>query len=829
MGKFSRSLFLLLFLSIRFSFAQEATPLTQFFKLAERSLQVDFSYSDSDLKTHIISEEVPSNIQTLLQLLQQKTVFDYQLLPNNTIAVSLKKSVQKGCGALIATTPLTEEENFTIQTPYQSFSISGINPFYIIANQPLDRITILSDNFEPITLTISQLTDGDCLEIPVFLKLDYLQPVMVRQFLAKGISKEISGALKVNYSEFELLPGLIEPDVLQTLKSLPGIQSANESISFLNIRGGTNDQNLILWDGIKMYQNSHFFGLISAFNPYFTQEVSLIKNGTPSKWGDGVSGVIDMRTEQELNTEFSGGAGVNLLSADIFADIPLGNKSSVQVAGRKSINNLFSTPTFTSYFERAFQNSELTTDDDVIRNNTNFSFFDTSIRVLMNPTEKDQFRFNFIFLANSLNFNENAEINDEFQQRTSQLVQNNFSSSIWYKRQWNERFSTEAQFYGTDYKLESLNEDILNNQALNQENKILENNFSIIGNYVFSNTLNTQLGYQINETGITNAALINNPFFEQFDKQVILTNSIFAEGTLQISPKTRLTIGARGNHIGKFDVIRIEPRINFRQVLGNTLIFEAQAETKHQTTSQIIDLQEDFLGVENRRCILARPNDIPIVKSQQVSGGFTYNKKGWLVSTEGYFKNVDGITTQSQGFVNQFINERTHGEYNTFGAEILVNRRFKNVNTWFSYVYARNDYIFEDLTPSEFPNNVDIRHSLTYGINYSLKKFTFSAGFNWRSGIPTTLLNEPNIIDDTPNFQAPNSSNIDDYFRVDFSSTYTFPISNKVSGFVGLSLWNLLNTENLVNHFFRNNNGTLQVIDEEALGFTPNFTARIKF
>jgi len=828
-GVFSRLLFLLAFFSISLGYAQESIPLTQFFKLAENTLEVDFSYSNADLESHVISNSVPDSVENLIQLLQQKTVFDYELLENNTIAVSLKQTVYRNCGSLIVRSPASENASFLIQTPYQQLNTTGNIPFYVITGSPEDRITILSDSYETIMLTASDFNSDKCLKIPTFIKLDYLQPVMVRQFIAKGITKEINGALKVNYSEFELLPGLIEPDVLQTLKSLPGIVSANESISFLNIRGGTNDQNLILWDGIKMYQNSHFFGLISAFNPYFTQEVSLLKNGTPSKWGDGVSGVIDMRTKKELTTKISGGAGINLLSGDVFADIPLGNKASVQIAGRKSINNLLNTPTFDSYFERAFQNSELTTDDDVIRDNTNFSFFDTSLRVLLNPTEKDQFRFNIIFLANSLDFNENAEINDEFEQRTSQLVQNNFSSSIWYKRQWSERFSTEAQFYGTDYKLESLNEDIFNNQALNQENKILENNFSVLGNYVFSDKISAQFGYQINETGITNASLINNPFFEQFDKQVILTNSVFAEGNLQISPKSRLTLGVRGNHIGKFDEIRIEPRLNFRQALGKTVIFELQAETKHQTTSQVIDLQEDFLGVENRRWILARPDEIPIVKSQQVSGGITYNKNGWLVSTEGYFKNVDGITTQSQGFVNQFINERTYGEYNTYGAEVLVNKRFKNINTWFSYVYAINDYNFEELTPSEFPNNVDIRHSLTYGINYNLKKFTFSAGFNWRSGIPTTLLNEPNIIDDTVNFQAPNSSNIDDYFRVDFSSTYTFPIGEKVSGFVGLSLWNLLNTENLVNHFFRANNGNLQVIDEKALGFTPNFTARIRF
>ena len=82
------------------------------------------------------------------------------------------------------------------------------------------------------------------------------------------------------------------PDILQKIQAIPGISSINESISNINIRGGSNDQNLLLWDGIKMYHSGHFFGLISAFNPYLTDKVTLTKNGTSSQYNDGVSGTI---------------------------------------------------------------------------------------------------------------------------------------------------------------------------------------------------------------------------------------------------------------------------------------------------------------------------------------------------------------------------------------------------------------------------------------------------------------------------------------------------------------------------------------------------------
>ncbi len=140
---------------------------------------------------------------------------------------------------------------------------------------------------------------------------------------------------------------------------LPGIQSANETVSDINIRGGTNDQNMILWDGIKMYQTGHFFGLISAFNPQITNSAQVIKNGTSVDYSDGVSGTILMKTDRKLNESFSTSLGLNFINADFFTDIPTSHNSSLQIAGRKAISNLFNTPTYTSYFNRIQQDTEI--------------------------------------------------------------------------------------------------------------------------------------------------------------------------------------------------------------------------------------------------------------------------------------------------------------------------------------------------------------------------------------------------------------------------------------------------------------------------------------
>ena len=181
---------------------------------------------------------------------------------------------------------------------------------------------------------------------------------------------------------------------MQTIQSLPGIQSVNETISNINIRGGSNDQNLIIWDGIKMYQSGHFFGLISMFNPLMTSEVSVVKNGSDVSLSNGVSGTILMKTDSKISTSFKGSLGSNFTNLDGFIDLPIGNRSSLQITARKGINDFIaSTPTYTNYFERISQDTEVS---DIAENERSFDFYDTSIRLNYQLTDTDFLRLNFL-------------------------------------------------------------------------------------------------------------------------------------------------------------------------------------------------------------------------------------------------------------------------------------------------------------------------------------------------------------------------------------------------------------------------------------------------
>ncbi|MBT8275788.1 MAG: TonB-dependent receptor plug domain-containing protein [Bacteroidia bacterium] len=835
MTKIGKFTFLFILLNFNFLWGQSGNnkqSLQEVFTYLESTYQCTFTYKDIDLRYHYTTPPQASDLESTLEVLSKATLFNFTLLADRTIAVSKKQNLIGRCVYITSEFGIPFKD-VAVVTPYQQVVTDNEGRADFELANSSETITIQYTGYQALTTTAENLTTNDCSSFSLLRKVEFLNTVTLVNYLAKGITKNVNGSLNVNYEEFDILPGLIEPDVLQTIQALPGIQSVNETVSFINIRGGTNDQNLILWDGIKMYQSGHFFGLISAFNPFLTSEVNIIKNGSSSEYGDGVSGIISMQGDDAVNTEIKGGWGINAISTDAFVDIPLSAKASLQLAGRKSFNNLVETPTYTEYFDKAFQNTEVVSNSAAqSSSNDDFTFYDTHLRFVYQPSDKDFLRANFLLLGNQLDFLENAEVDNELQSRQSELTQENISGGLFYRRNWSELFSTDFQLYGSTYALSATNFDILNNQRLLQNNDVLEAGIKARAFYQMSSNSVIMAGYQFNETGITNFEQINNPFFERTDKQVLRTNSIFTEATFSPTNwNTTLIGGVRFNHISKFNEVLIEPRLSINYRFLKYFSLDIAGELKSQTTSQIIDLQNDFLGVENRRWVLSRENEIPILKGQQLSAGINYSRSGWLVNAEPYIKHIKGITTQSQGFQNQLENVRTHGSYTVRGVDLLINKRFKKVNTWFSYSYAENDYTFESLTPSSFPNNIDIRHAVTYGINYYVNDFKLSGGFNWHSGKPITrLIQENQIVDGQLNFDLPNASNIDDYIRVDISGTYSFQLTEKLNAFAGISFWNLLDTRNELNSFYRiNNDGEHEKVTENSLAFTPNATFRISF
>jgi outer membrane cobalamin receptor len=830
------SLLFLLFLIPLSVFGQEPIkiPLLDYIKQVEDELDFRFSYADETIEGIVILPPPDNNnIHKLLHELSIQTGLKFSLVGERFITISpLVASPGKICGVIY---DIREKIPVDIATVIYGdrYTLSDSSGFFEIEKiENLKNLTIQRNGYVTQDFV---LIDGatDCQQIFLTPDIIQLEEVTVFKLLTRGINRDAGGDIELDVANLGLLPGLTEPDVLQSIQALPGIQSINETISDINIRGGTNDQNLVLWDGIKMYQTGHFFGLISAFNPYLNNRVKIIKNGSSAGYGDGVSGTVDIESDDKLVDGIHGGAGINMIQADAFLKIPISKKATLQVAGRRSITDMLKTPMFNNYFERVFRNTDVTRystagTDTTFNSDENFYFYDISANLIIDITKNDRLKFNFIHFFNDLKYQEDLNLSGSDDSKTSSLRQQSLAGSLQYDRIWNQKLVSNLRLSLSSYRLNAVNFDIPNNQRVIQENEVLDLGIKFDTRWMLNNQWDFLFGYQASETGIGNLEEVNNPEFFRYIKQVILTHSGFAEANYSPGPNTRLRIGTRGNYLPKFGRFLIEPRIALSQQLGQGFSVELLGEFKHQTATQVIDLQNDFLGVESRRWILSNKSDVPIVQSRQISSALIYQRPALLISLEGYYKYVSGITSSSQAFQNQYQFVRTAGNYDIYGTEVLVNWKNEQISAWSSYTLSYNQYNFPELEPSEFPNNLDIRHTINAGLTWYHNDFEASTGINWHSGKPFT---EALGIDNGEiSYATPNNERLPGYFRLDLSVRYNFMLGSQVKGQVGGSIWNLTNHRNVFNIYHQvNGDNTLSQIDQVALGITPNLSLRINF
>ena len=664
-----------------------------------------------------------------------------------------------------------------------------------------------------------------------------LEEVVISNYLTKGIAKKSDGKISIDTEEFGILPGLTEPDILQTIQALPGILSVDETVSNINVRGGTHDQNLILWDGIKMYQSGHFFGLVSAFNPYLSKQINVSKNGTSVKYGDGVSSIIDIQQSNGLDQDFKAGVGFNLLNAGGFAKVPLSKQLEVQVSARRSITDFIYTPTYDQYLKRVFENSDFTSNQQnsgaIISNNERFYFYDVSAKVLYDVTDSDQLRFNFGTINNYLNYDETASTDSIQRSLESNLQQKNLVTGLQYLKYWNSNLTTTAQVYLSTYDLDANNVNLTDNFNLIQENKVKDFGIKINATNHIDENLKMHSGYQFSEVSVSNSEEIDNPNFNSFSKKINRNHAIYSEAEFTSGNKnTYARIGLRINYIDQFGEFFTEPRISLSHKLNNNFRLEFLAEFKSQTVSQTIDLQDDFLGIEKRRWILSDNEEIPLVESKQASAGIHYNKNKLLLSFEAFIKDVDGITSRSQGFQNQYQFSNEVGAYQTKGIDLLINKQFDLFSAWMSYSFSTNDYRFENFNNGNtFPNNVDIRHSVTLAGTYTLNAFKMALGLNYRSGKPVTLPLETQSNTSTLiEYDSPNAERLPSYLRTDVSAIYQFKMGKTSRATIGASIWNLFNRTNILDQYFiLNDDDSISTVETQSLGITPNVSFRVWF
>src|ERR1039458_887877 len=128
------------------------------------------------------------------------------------------------------------------------------------------------------------------------------------------LDKTQMSKIDLNVEQMKKLPVLFgEVDVLKTLQLLPGVQSGSEGSTGFFVRGGAQDQNLIILDGAPVYNASHLFGFFSVFNSDAIKNVELYKGDFPAQYGGRLSSVVDITLKDGNNEKFSGEGGIRLI------------------------------------------------------------------------------------------------------------------------------------------------------------------------------------------------------------------------------------------------------------------------------------------------------------------------------------------------------------------------------------------------------------------------------------------------------------------------------------------------------------------------------------
>jgi outer membrane cobalamin receptor len=828
--------FLLILLNVTQGKAQE-TPLQNknlitYIQELEGLFNIKFSYVDEDIRPLQIRVPNSKLLSDILAEIHDQTQLKIQKLSERYYTLAKSTTVDI-CALVLDNFEKNTVPGATVEVLGSTLAtITDFNGRFFFLNIPRKAVLQIKHlGFKPQFVVAEDLVNHNpCTTVLLAQSVQQLDEVVVVQFLTTGIVKQSDGSILISPQDFGILPGSVEPDVLQTVQALPGIKSTDETVSDINIRGGTNDQNLILWDGIKMYQSGHFFGLISAFNPYLTDKIAIIKNGASAAYGDGVSGIIDMRTTNEIPKRYRGGAGLNLISGDVNLQFPASDKLGFQFSARRSITDLLDTPTYEKFSVRAFQ------DTDVTRNN-DFYFYDFTGKIFYDLNDRQKLRFSFIKINNQLDYFETSQ--DGTRSSESNLNQSNLSFGGSLESRWSDVFSTQLNAYYTHYGLDSRSVTANGQQLLLQNNRVTETGLKINSTYILGESLEWLNGYQLTETGIENATDVSQPPFKSDITEVVRTHAVFSELCYTAPGKNLVARGGiRVNHfenLSTFNEFTFEPRVNINYAIARDFNAELQGEFKSQATNQIIDLEQNFLGIEKRRWILSDGDQLPLTKSKQGSLGFNLDRRDLYIGLEGFYKEVNGISTRTQGFQNEGQFNGEIGKYAVKGIEFLINKKTVDYSMWFSYAFNQNNYVFEDIVPSQFPNNLDIRHTFTLAGTYTYNRFKFSLGLNYRTGKPYTKPSENNPIDTTfvpytINYSEPNGNRLPEYIRADASAIYAFHIGQGLKASAGVSVLNITNRKNILNTYYRlDSNNEIETIENISLGLTPNLSFRVRF
>ncbi|MBN2348182.1 MAG: carboxypeptidase-like regulatory domain-containing protein [Bacteroidales bacterium] len=565
-----------------------------------------------------------------------------------------------------------------------------------------------------------------------------------------------TGILQMDPSMVSKLPSLMgENDLARAIQLMPGVQSGKEGTGGLIVRGGSNDQNLILLDGMTIYNANHIGGFISIFNPVSINYIKLHKGGFPAKFGGRLSSILDVRMKNGNMQNFEGDISIGTLTSKLSYEGPLKkDKSSFIFAARRTVFDLL----VSAY-------NYLNTDRE---SDGGFNLWDLNAKY--NLKINDQTRLYFSFYKGEDQLFRSSR-SDGASDGATYISKSNYSNS-WGNTM--ASFRLNHVFSGkvfsnftlgvTNYKYKIDNKISVDEKGGNNESQrsirltsltdilfIADFEYFVSREHSFCFGLNAPV-HQFEPSN--NSTLWEENGVELKDSVWGANNATVPEIALyfsdnyRVSKKLMIDIGLRATSYlipGKPKLF-LEPRLsgNYKLSLASSLKFSYTRMTQfvHLISTSDQAMPNDYW--------LPSTLNIPPETSGQITLGYFHNfrdKNNYEFSVDLFYKNFENMVELKSG--TSFIGGasdwadkvETGGQGLAYGAEFLFEKKTGKTTGWVSYTLSKNSRRFDGINDGNwFPFRYDRRHELSIVVNHKFNdRINLSANWIFMSGEACTL------------------------------------------------------------------------------------------
>jgi ferric enterobactin receptor len=745
--------------------------------------------------------------------------------------------------------------------------------YFTLVKVPSDTSTLIIQyvGYEKTSIFLDPKTPRQNFLIEIKANSTALQGITVtahRDDVSIAATENVN-AIKITPKKLEQLPALGERDILRSLQLMPGVSGSNESSSGLYVRGGTPDQNLVLYDGFTVYHVDHLYGFFSAFNSNALKDVQLYKGGFESKFGGRLSSVTEITGKEGNQKRFNLGGDLSLLSMNIYTEIPVGTKFTSFFAFRRSYQGFL--------YNKIFEKFNSSSDSRVLvptggggpggrfsqETDIKSFFYDLNGKFTYKPGNKDIISLSFFNgtdkLDNGISTSAPSfgQFNRDFSMSSIDLTKyGNVGTSLRWSRRWSQEiYGNTVLSYSNYYSKRDRSQERTTIDAdLNEvtsRSGIFENNnlkdYTLKSDYQIDHFSNNKI-----QAGLFATWYDIKYSYAQNDTSTILDRNntgLLAGGYLQsdirlMDDKFHLIPGVRSDYYSITGKVYFEPRASLSYAFTKKISIKGATGIYYQFANRVT--REDIMSGSKDFWILSDGSTVPVSSSVHLTGGITYESANYIFSGELYYKWINNLTEHSLRInanpmgVDYSENFLTGSGYSR-GIELLAQKKYGDLNGWVSYTFGQARNYFPDYSDSFYPANQDVTHEFKVVGLYKYRRFDFSASWIFATGRPYTSPSGAysiTLLDgSTSDFFTVTSKNclrLPDYHRLDISATYKLLAGSKGDkrrreiGYIGVSIFNLYNHKNTWYKQFSIEEGQIIETSINYLGFTPNLTLSLK-